>query len=191
MAGPAERAVRVIAVSGSVAAGKTTLARALADGLGGHRISTRDLVVAHACRSGLAVPANRRALQEYGAALDEATHGAWVAEAAAVVLATRPDVALLVVDAVRLPAQVAGLRDAFGPGVTHVHLDAPCDVLASRYAARGERSGLSELSSYAEVAAHAVESVVRGLGSEADIVVDTSHRTAAEVRERVAAAMDL
>jgi hypothetical protein len=191
MTGVADRTGRVVCLSGPVAVGKTTLARLLANRSGDHRISTRDLLLSYAGRCGAEVAPHRRDLQEYGVVVEESTNGRWIASAAMGVLGERPDVELLVLDAVRLPGQVAWLREIFGGRLSHVHLRAPYPVLVGRYDSRGEGSGLAELSSYAEVATHPVEGVVRQLASAADLVVETGSRNAAEVRAWVGAALGL
>jgi adenylosuccinate synthase len=184
-------ALRIVAISGQVGAGKSTLAQGLADQYGGHRVSTKDLLRAHARKVGRQLPDERRALQEYGKSLDEATGGGWVAEAAAKVLEDVPATKLIIIDAVRMHSQVERLREAFGPRVTHVHVYASDEVLARRYAERGDKSGLAELASYADVAAHATEAAVHRLQSEADIAVDTQRCLPGDVEIRVAARLGL
>lgn len=181
----------VVALSGQVGAGKSTLATLLEQRHGARRFSTKDLLRRVAAERGESLPDERRALQLYGKKLDDETGGGWVAEAAAMVLEADPSIQLFVVDAVRLHDQVNRLREAFGHTVRHVHLYASELVLAERYAERGEGSGLTELSSYAEVSADTVEASVPKLQSDADIAVNTQRCRPDDVVTRVAAALDL
>ena len=185
----------MVVISGPVGSGKSTLARRLADRYGAFHIRTQDLMRARAIAYDEELPLERRALQEYGDKLDLDTGGGWVAEGVAKLLDERADSAdhgsLVIVDSVRAHHQVERLREAYGARVTHIHLDAPSTVLAARYVARGEASGLVELSSYGEVARNATESAVGKLAAEADIAIDTQRNSPGDVETRVAAALGL
>jgi adenylosuccinate synthase len=183
--------LHVVAVSGPVGAGKTTLAKRLADRYGGRRISTRELIVAHAHDAGETPPDERRAFQEYGEGLDRHMGGTWVSEAAASVVARHADARLVIVDAVRTRDQVEALRSAFGTAVTHVHVHAPDDVLSDRYATRGSTPGLTELGSYSEVTQSASELEARKLLADADVAIDTQQCSPDDVETRAAAALGL
>lgn len=184
--------MKIVAISGPVGAGKSTLARHLVGQFGGLHLRTQDLMRARAFAYNDQLPAERRALQEYGDVLDKETGGGWVVEGTVTAignLVTAPD--LVVVDSVRLRAQVERLREAFGPVVTHVHLHASTSTLDRRYAGRGSRSGLAELGSYGEVAANATERAVGELREDADVAIDTDRSSARDVVARVAAAVGL
>jgi len=66
----AARQARIVALSGPVGAGKSTLARALAASYGAVHLRTLDLLRDHASQHGTALLLDRRALQEYGDQLD-------------------------------------------------------------------------------------------------------------------------
>jgi len=184
--------MKIVVISGPVGAGKSTLARGLAGSFGGLHVRTQLLMRERAERYGDRVPAERRALQEYGDRLDQETSGGWVTEGLAAALdEQREPPGLVIVDAVRRHDQVARLREGFGLVVTHVHLDASRGSLSARYASRGAASGLTELSSYDEVAANPTEQGVGMLVGDADIVIDTDQSTEADVVTRVAAALGL
>ena len=85
----------------------------------------------------LVAPAReRRSLQNAGERLDRKTRGKWVAYALTRRLVDLHEDAEVVVDAVRIKQQISAIREAFGHRVVHVHLTAPIEVLAKRYAAR-------------------------------------------------------
>lgn len=165
-----------------MAAGKTTLRRTLVSRYGFRGVSTKDLILA-----ARPTTLERAALQRAGEALDRETKGTWVAEG----LKTRLDNApiAIVVDAVRIEEQISAIRQAFGARVTHVHLTAPAETLAARYASR--EAGIRELPSYEEVRANATEGRVDELKHVADIVVDTQRSAPADVVVRVAAQLGL
>src|SRR4029079_4119353 len=177
-------AKRIILLSGPVCSGKTTLGDALVERYDFVRLKTRDLI-----RRRLGTAIERGALQKAGESLDRQTKGRWVSEALVRVSLELKDDAVVPVDAVRIRSQISAIRDAFGSRVTHVHLTAPEDELARRYA---ERAGqVKELSSYSAVRQNPTERQVERLQAIADIVIDTKRATAGDVVVRVAAQLGL
>ena len=178
---------RVIAISGPVASGKSSLARGLADRFPGIEVvKTHELIRLEEP----SVEFERAALQVAGARLDGRNNGRWVGQAlgrAVVGMAVEPD--HLVVDSCRIEGQIDGLRQAFGDRVVHVHLTAPEKELEVRYRAR--RSDMKELASYAAVREDPTEAQVDELAGMADIVVDTARCDADDVVVRVAAQLGL
>ena len=177
---------QIILLSGPVASGKTTLGDLLIERHQFVRFKTRELIT-----SMVHSEQERRALQEAGERLDRETSGEWIVKALTTQIADRSlaEDASVLVDAVRIEAQIKAFRRAFGYRVTHVHLKAPVDVLSSRYM---ERSGVvKELSSYEEVRNNATESRVGDLEKIADIVVDTQRSSKQDVFVRVASHLGL
>lgn len=186
---------RIVVISGAVGAGKSTLAGLLSQRHDAFHMRTHDLMEDHAREFTVDLPRERRAMQEYGDRLDTESQGGWVAEGVARSLDSTTDqsraVTLVVVDSVREHRQVERFREAFGSLVTHVHLEAPVDVLESRYLHRGSRSGLAELASYSEVMGNRTEAAVGDLERDADIVIDTARCAKEDVYVRVAASLGL
>ncbi len=179
---------KILVLSGEVGAGKSTLAKRLIERYHANHVSTHSLLSA---RLGADVPQERRALQEAGERLDQETNGAWVRdEVQPVADALAPD-AFVVVDSVRVAAQLNALRDAYGRSLTHLHLHAPEDELAKRYENRTVRDGFQELASYAEVRDNATERNVATLSTDADILINTALCTPLDVEVRAAAHLGL
>ena len=177
-------AKRIILLSGPVASGKTTLCDTLVDRYGFKLLKTHDLI-----KAAQQTELERRALQLGGDALDRKTKGRWVAAQLVRTLLDLPTDVTILVDSVRIEAQVKAIRQAFGPRVTHVHLTAPLRELARRYRKRSKR--LRELSSYEELRANETERNVDNLKEIADVVVDTNRSTSEQVVVRVAARLGL
>jgi adenylosuccinate synthase len=191
---------RVVVISGPVGAGKSTLAKGLAERYDGSYLSTKNLLRDEASKRGMDLLPERAAMQKFGALLDEETRGRWVADAVSRRVSGVGDLevdevsgrdGLFIVDAVRTEGQIVAFRAAFGSEVVHLHVYASTDELAKRYAARGDSSGLRELASYAEVAQDPTEAAVNALGRDADVAIDTERSNSGDVLIRAAAALRL
>src|SRR5262245_14499496 len=132
---------RIIVLSGPIASGKTTLGDTLVERYGFSRKKTRELI-----RLFQKTELERTALTIGGDALYNKTHCRWVAYALCRALLDLPPDSTVLVDSVRIEAQVKAIRQAFGRHVTHVHLTAPLAELGRRYTKRPKH--LKELSSY-------------------------------------------
>jgi len=177
----------IVVVSGPVAGGKSTLARALATRFGGVRLSTREVLMP---RLAPGEAATRQALQRIGADLDAATDGAWVADRLSRRIYDAPG-DLVVIDSARIASQLEGMRRAFGREVRHVHVSASRDTCAARYEERRSRAEVKEASTYDEVVSDPTEAKVDDLGPMADIAIDTDRDGAEDVVVRVAAQLGL
>ena len=179
----------VVVLSGPMGAGKSTLAEGLQRRHGARIISSRQLLQARVGSEGL----GRLELQRRGEALDEQTQGRWLAEDIRELLRRpedRPE--LLVVDAIRIEAQVLALHPVLGSRVVHVHLSASDETLAERYAWRRSRSATdTEGASFEQARAHPTESRVGKLARHADLVLDTRRLPAEAVLVRVASQLGL
>jgi len=135
------------------------------------------------------VPLERASLQEAGDSLDRETGGAWLSKAIEGLLAQEDKNVPIVVDSVRSKEQIDGIRAAYGPIVTHVHLTAPLEELSTRYTNRD--SPLGETPSYEVVRKNATEADVESLQKCADVVIDTRRSSREDVFERVASRLRL
>lgn len=171
-------------LSGPASVGKSTLVLHLVERWGAATVSTRAVL-----KDKFGSDLDRLELRRAGAALDEQTGGAWVADATAERFGGSD---IVVVDAVRRLEQVRAVRDACGRegSVVHVHLAASEEVGAERHARqRSDRPG--ETLSYSAVRADPVEAGVAQLAAHADHVINTDRSTAEDVAVRVEGALGL
>jgi adenylylsulfate kinase-like enzyme len=144
----------VILLSGPIRAGKTTLADHIGPKLSADRVRTKGILLdEYGARPEVRL---RLRLQELGEKLDVETDGRWVAAAVNRRLDNIPARTPVVVDAVRIPPQVAHLRKIPGARIIHVHLNAQLETLRARYAATAAGDE-KELPSYDEVRANPTE----------------------------------
>lgn len=169
----------IVALSGRIGSGKTTLAHRLVSRHGACHLRSNQVLRSRAARDGLGEVRERAVLQRYSADLDAATDGAWLAEGLSPEVARLPGGTLVIIDAIRLPQQLAALRKVLGTVVHHVHLRAPSQTLELRY--RQRETEFVELPTYAEVLADETEAAVPAMASWADLVIDTGQLTPDEV----------
>ena len=174
----------IVLLSGSICTGKSTLAERLVRDYGFYRFSTRELL-----RARKDATPERRALQDLGDELDSKTRGAWVRDDLAKPFRELPDDAAIVVDSLRLKAQIERFRESYRPIVVHVHLDCDERELAHRYMRRPKK--MKELSSFAEVRKNKTEAAVPDLKNEADIAIRTDYSREGDVLIRVACYLGL
>ena len=165
----------VVAVAGSPAAGKTTLARGLAEERSAAVVGFGALVRAEARRRGLSP--GRRALQDLGEELLGELGPAGLV-AAALSEAQPTTGAPLVFDGVRHQEVLDELRARYGAQLIIVFLDPPRSARRARFAAQ---LGSEEAARSAE--AHPSEAQVAALRGEADLVL--GHARPEAVLERV------
>jgi chloramphenicol 3-O-phosphotransferase len=162
----------VIAISGPVSAGKSSVATALRRYLGAECISTGKILIGEFSGVGdAAVP--RKQLQTLGEDLDLETKGLWVAAAVRRRLPRLRFDTILVVDAVRVRDQIEALRAIEGIRVLHIHVHAYLWTLKKRYEAEAAAKK-GELSSYDDVRANKTEKRVHELIGVADLCLNTS-----------------
>jgi len=134
---------------------------------------------------------DRQALQDLGDRLDVDTNGRWVLDAVLRVLENKPN-ANVVVDAVRISAQVERFRERFGPQITHVHLWASEKTLEKRFEERKAQGRESDaFMTYQRANLNKTESEVDYLAREADLAVNTERSDVMDTFTRVAARMSL
>jgi adenylosuccinate synthase len=183
----------IVLISGNVSSGKTTLCENLRRQYNATRVKTKDVLQDLALEQfKKELPAERKALQEFGTKLDKNTGGEWVLNALKkhIVDGKVGQEDVVVVDAVRILEQIKVIRKSYAFAVKHVHLEASPPALANRYKTRGNAS-LKELNTYSAVEKDPTESRVARLRKSADFVVDTERCTAEDVLVRVATYLGL
>ena len=118
----------VVGISGRICAGKTTVARFLeAHGFAYTRFS---LVIDDEIAARNEIP-GRETRQRVGAEINQTKGQRWLCER---VLDRVKDRDLVVIDGLRFPEDYAFFFEQFGYDFFHLHIEAPVDVRASRYA---------------------------------------------------------
>jgi adenylosuccinate synthase len=180
-------AKQIVLLSGRVSAGKTTLCSHLENRFGARSLKTKEIILNLA----KGVKLERGALQRYGESLDRRTKGAWVCEALSRHVEKLEPEALIVIDAVRIRAQIDAIRRAYGTRVFHIHLEANPHVLAQRYSRKQKLKGFREFHSYSQLSSSRTERRIGELADVADVVIQTDLCTNDDVLARAAAHVGL
>ena len=170
----------IILLSGPIASGKSTVGKLLADRYGIHILKTQKMLLA--LRPD--IKPERGALHVAGEQLEKQTNGAWVADGLDKMLESVPAGSIVMVDAVRTPAQAAAIRARWGNRVKHLHITASKAELERRYLAR--RNTIEDPPTYDEAINSAIERLVPQLEALAEVPVKTDNMAPDEVA-RVAA----
>jgi adenylate kinase family enzyme len=161
----------VVALSGPIAAGKTTLAAGLASRCKGLHVRTHELLLRHAQKLQIADTRTRAAMQHLGDVIEGESEGQWLAIDLHELLQDRPPAGLTVVDAVRTSSQVRALRGRFAGRVRHVHVEvADTAELERRYLQRA--GSFVEFAQLQDTRCNATEARVPELASLADFTVN-------------------
>jgi cytidylate kinase len=167
--------LRIVLLSGPLAAGKSGVASVLVELGGFTRVRSGTYLANYAAREGHVV--DRQTLQELGDRLDVETDYRWlIDDVANPAISAEAKQARWLVDAVRKRRQIEHFRDKFPQQILHVHLTADEAVLRERYNVRlraGDH-GVGE-KSYETAIRHANEVAARSLQAIADLTIDTGH----------------
>ena len=172
---------KIVLLSGPVCSGKSTLAERFVRRHGAVPYKTHELIR----RLKPKVGDNRASLQRAGDALDRSTQGRWIQELLTRSLDALSTDSVVVVDAVRIPAQIEAVREAFPTRVFHIHLTASEEELARRYSDRNSK--FAEVPSYEDLRRNRTERDVEQLAHIADAVVKTDQCDADDVLIRAVA----
>jgi adenylosuccinate synthase len=170
-------------LSGPISAGKSSLALNLKEKKGATLVKTKSLIQQVLPE----LQNDRQRFQQAGERLDRRTDGKWVSDELNKLLLTGPEIRLVVVDSIRIEAQIRWIRRSGWP-VVHVHLTAAREILAKRYARRRSKAG--ELRSYRALSASKTERDVDELAKIADVVINSDRCNLNDVYARVAARLE-
>lgn len=177
---------KIIAVSGPISSGKTSLCEGLCERFSVEHVRTKGFLESRSKN----LPNNRLAMQDFGEVLDKKTKGGWVAKDLVEYLRGRAGVELVIVDAVRIAPQIEKLRSVYERAVVHVHLMASTVELSKRFNKRRAKRN-DECANYQQAQSNITEQRVGELESIADIVINTEQCTEQDVQARVASHLGL
>jgi adenylate kinase family enzyme len=178
----------ILLLSGAIAAGKTAVTEELVKNHFFTSIGTgRYLASLQEQRN---QDVSRAALQILGDELDCLTDYQWPVDVASTSIEKNPSLSYWLLDCVRKSRQVENFRQRFGTCVFHAHLIAPEEILRNRYEWRMSLGNdYSNSVPYSDAINHPNELASRSLVKLADIVVDTSQLTTAEIAISVLSSM--
>lgn len=177
----------MLLLSGPVAVGKTSVAKALIERYKFHGVRSGGYLSELAKREGL--PTDRAGLQALGDKLDSESDYSWLIEnIAKPAINASPDLDFWIVDCVRKKRQTEHFRDQFAASVCHVHLTATEELLEKRYSKRIEL-GEEYLggTSYEVAIKHPNEVLSRNLGALADLNICVDDLNAEDIAASILA----
>ncbi len=179
--------ITIVALSGPICSGKSTLAELLVEKEGAIKVKTNELL--REIKPNL--KPTRLSLQKLGDQLDRQTNGKWVSDGVVKKLdpIDKASNQLIVIDAIRIEPQLQELRRAVNVQVVHIHLEANNDELALRYSKRD--GDFQEFSDYKKVQRNRTEKHVQSLAEIADVVIETDRCTPNDILVRVTARLGL
>ena len=157
-------APRTLVLCGPLCAGKTSVARPVAEALGLCVVTGQSAIELYAGRAGL----DRTELQLLGARLERERPGAWLAEAADAIAGSRQ---ALLLDAARTRAQVDAMRGR-GPRALVLHITADRQTRERRYEQRDASRDRDVR--FDAIVTSPLEREAEALGLVADLVIDSS-----------------
>jgi adenylosuccinate synthase len=164
------------------------LAQHLVDEHGAVCFRTKDWILALRQKT----PQNRVAMQVTGEALDRSTKGQWVVQSLSRALQSGTSIsreAVIVLDSVRIPEQVEGLRRAYGASVVHIHITASDNELRLRYEKRSKAHKGEP--SYEAVKRNRTERTIERLADIADVVINSDRCVPNDIFTRSTSTLDL
>ena len=174
---------KIIAISGSIASGKSKLAERLEKKFGVFVVKTCEVLI----KSDVKISNGRMDLQKGYDQLDKETNGKWVCDLLGNAM-RKEKKSIFVVDSVQTKKQIEEIRKSFGP-LTHLHLTAPPEELKKRYCRLFQEN--SNVPTYEKLHKNKTESNIESLSSVADVVIDTYRSNKEDVLVRAASQMSL
>lgn len=167
------RPATCVLIAGALAAGKSTVAHLLTARSGGCLVPVR-----HALERALGlVNADRRTLQEEGAALDRRTNGRWLVEH---LLERSEDEPFLIVDSVRTLRQTIPILTRV-PNASLVYLETDLTTRRQRFSIAARDDPVKRSMSFADAMRHPTEGEVTKLRPVANLAIDTNDLSPGEV----------
>ncbi|HWJ97797.1 MAG TPA: hypothetical protein VNQ33_06525 [Acidimicrobiales bacterium] len=169
--------ISVILVGGEIAAGKTTLATAVASASGARVVRVREAM--QEILGGIGW--DRRRLQAEGVSLDRRTNGRWLLDYLEELSESEKR---LIVDAARTRRQVEPILESLS-GARLVYLTASESVRRDRFTEAQNTDPVKYSMPFDEAMAHVTEREVRDLIAMAHLAHDTDDQTADEVSDAI------
>jgi adenylosuccinate synthase len=179
----------IVALSGEICAGKTTLAQNLERRFGFWHFKTRE-ILEHLSRE---QNPDRLSLQELGEKLDKQSKGVWIVHELQRHGYPSINNGFCIIDAVRIAEQLTALRRAYGSIVVHIHLVSSPDKLYRRYEfVHGNKRSKQQIrEEYERVKSNETENNVDRLKAISDLVIDSERSGEEDVAIRAASFLEL
>lgn len=180
---------KIVLISGPICSGKSALVRQLQEKHDATVVQTRELILQQSAKT----ESDRLTLQRAGQRLDSKDGGAWVGAALQSAIDEKSGGAtpsgLYVVDSVRIPGQIEGIRKAYGAEVHHIHVTATDEELRKRFEKRKRPEDKSL--DYDALKRNRTEKQIEKLAELADVVVVTDKCSQESVLVRATSLLNL
>lgn len=171
----------IVLLSGEISSGKSTVCDGLKTHFGFYHVKTRDILVRVEEKHHRGKQSGQRDdLQKFGRKLDQDTNGTWVLKET---LSELKKYDRVLVDSVRIGAQIDAFRSTYGQAVVHIHIHAPIEWRKQHFIQRKQESDfINEQEAEQKFDKYSSDPTEKGVGNlkeRADLVIYTTDSSSA------------